>query len=413
MAARRRRPSDATRRSWRAGAVACLLALAVTGGARVAAQRASASTPPTLPPLVMTCPHHPDVVEDRPGSCPMCQMALVPARIDGAWMCPVHTAVTESSRGSCRLCGRARVQVAVSLTWTCRAGGSEHLEPGLCPDGTPRVMRRALRPHGNHNPQYGGQFFMAPDSWHHLEGTLPDARVFRLHVYDDYARSLDRGLLKAVEARVVTRESYDPRSRKTTEIVSFPLKLARDGRSLEARIDPLAMPAEMTAKVRFARDAPEYRFDFTFDSLTKAPGDDGQTRTVPAVRATPRPAATRAAAPEAPSPAAAPSMPELLAALRRRSSQTGELIARGDFGNVWIPAFAAKDLALTLEPHLAHLPAPVRGRTEPALRQVVRAAWQLDAIADAGDRLRIEEAYRALEDAVARSAAGFEEAVTP
>ena len=59
-----------------------------------------------------------------------------------------------------------------------------------CPDGTPMIAKRTLRPHGNHNPQHGGQFFMAPDNFHHLEGAYPRAGVFRLYLYDDYARPL-------------------------------------------------------------------------------------------------------------------------------------------------------------------------------------------------------------------------------
>jgi hypothetical protein len=134
-------------------------------------------------------------------------MALVPVRLDGAWMCPVHTAVIENSSGTCRLCKRTLVPVTVSLTWTCRDNQIEYLEPGNCTDGAPRIGRRALRPHGNHNPQHGGQFFMAPDNWHHLEGAYPAQRVFRLYLYDDYGRPLAADKIRDVQARVVTKKT--------------------------------------------------------------------------------------------------------------------------------------------------------------------------------------------------------------
>jgi len=132
----------------------------------------------------------------------------------------------------------------VSLTWTCAADRLEHLEPGTCADGSARVGHRTLRAHGNHNPQHGGQFFMAPDNWHHIEGVYPSARVFRLFVYDDFGRPLSDGKVKALTARVVTKEVFDPATRKTTELNAFPLKPIPDRPYLEARIGPAALPAE-------------------------------------------------------------------------------------------------------------------------------------------------------------------------
>ncbi len=224
---------------------------------------------------------HPDVVEGKPGTCPLCKMNLVPVRLDASWMCPVHAVVTEQQPGACRLCGRSLVPVVVSLTWTCRGEvNAEFLEPGVCRDGSPRTGRRTLRPHGNHNPQHGGQFFMAPDTWHHLEGTLPRPQLFRLHIYDDYARTLPPDALSAMRGRVVTRERFDPATRIVTEQAAFPLRPSKDGKSLEATIDRAALPASMSVKVRLKPDAPEYRFDFTFrgahDRTRRAAGASGR-----------------------------------------------------------------------------------------------------------------------------------------
>jgi hypothetical protein len=380
--------------------------LAAQGGGD--ARRVTNSAPARLPPILMTCPHHPDVLETKPGTCPVCKLPLVPVRADSAWMCPVHTTVTESAAGTCRLCGRRLVPVTVALTWTCAAEKTaEHLEPGTCADGSSRVMHRTLRAHGNHNPQHGGQFFMAPDSWHHLEGVHPSARVFRLYVYDDYGRALPAATVKAIQARVVTKEAIDPATRKTKEIAAVALKPVPGRPYLEARIDPARLPAEMTAKVRFGADQAEYRFDFTFTALSKEPAAPVTPRAVtkpapPAARA-PRSAARTAAPtldPLTPVPIPA-STKEMLQQLDVRARQVGDLIVRGDFSSVWVPAFQAKDLAIALEPHIGQLSSARRSGAEPALTRVVRTAWLLDAAGDVGNRAQIEAVHAAFKAAVA------------
>jgi hypothetical protein len=425
---------------------AALLTLAITtvlvAQRSAPAGRASGAAPrqapasAALPPILMTCPHHPDVLETKPGTCPVCKLPLVPVRLDSAWMCPVHTTVTESTAGTCRMCGRQLVPVTVSLTWTCptdrRApsprGSStnpdvqttEYLEPGSCADGSPRVLHRALRAHGNHNPQHGGQFFMAPDNWHHLEGVYPSARVFRLYLYDDYARPLPAATVNLVQARVVTKEAVDRATRRTKEIAAFPLKPVPNRPYLEARIDPLPLPAEMSAKVRFGREQTEYRFDFTFTALSKEPAAPlappaAAKAASPAGARASRPAATPAASAAAPAldpltPVPIPATAkEMLAQLDVRGQQVGALIARGDFSSVWVPAFQARDLAIALEPHVTRLSSGRRSAAEPALTRVVRTAWLLDAAGDVGNRTQIEAVHAAFKAAVADVLATFAE----
>jgi hypothetical protein len=289
---------------------------------------------------------------------------------------------------------------------------------------------------------------MASDNWHHVEGAYPSDRVFRLYVYDDYARPLPPERLKRVQARVVTRERFEPATKTYVELSVFPMRMAGDGAYLEARIDRASLPAEMTAKVRFAPDAAEARFDFTFMSLTRAPAapaaapaavarrGSARAPAPPAPRSAPAPAgppvpATRPAAagrsaganavpePEEPAapdadPALVPvpipdTVPGILEQLRTRNEQVGALIARGDFGAVWVPAFAAKDLAIALEPHLAHLDAAKQVLGAPALQRVVRLAWVLDAHGDTGNRQQLLSAHDEFSAAVRDVASAFAE----
>ena len=402
-----------------------IVALFAIPGARLDAQKPA--PPPTLPPIVQTCPMHPDIVETKPGTCPICKMNLVAARHEAAWMCPLHAAVIETASGSCRLCGRALVPVTVSLAWTCRGeANKQHLEPGLCADGLPRITKRTLRPHGNHNPQHGGQFFMAPDNWHHLEGTYPRAGSFRLFIYDDYSRPLNAAALRQVSARVVTEEKFDAATRKTTELRVFPLRVSKDGAYLEADPGHRAWPSRLTAKVTLKGGQPEHRFDFTFaapsvDPTAPAPRNArGSRGTAPAAARTP----DSAAAPPPPIPVVEPpeavvatepsaavavpaTIPEIVEAIRARHAEIGALVEKGDFAAIWVPAFQAKDLALALEPHLAHLLEDARTAAEPALFRLVQGSWRLDAVGDTGNRADVELAYRLFGEALADVTSAF------
>ena len=173
----------------------------------------------------------------------------------------------------------------------------------------------------------------------------------------------------------------------------------------------------MTAKVRFGDDQPEYRFDFTFPAFSKEPAAPTvrpsvtqplSTPTAPAQPARPRLHRPSELDPLTPAPIPT-SMSGMLEQLEVREKQVGELIARGDFAAVWVPAFQAKDIAIALEPHVAHLSPDKRDAGEPALARVVRTAWLLDAAGDVGNRAQIEAVYAAFKAAVADALAAFGE----
>lgn len=62
--------------------------------------------------LEYTCPMHPEIVQDHPGSCPKCGMALEPKGVPVAetkteYTCPMHPEIVQDHPGSCPKCGMA------------------------------------------------------------------------------------------------------------------------------------------------------------------------------------------------------------------------------------------------------------------------------------------------------------------
>ena len=74
---------------------------------------------------------------------------------------------------------------------------------------------------------------------------------------------------RKVRGRIVTKEVFDASRHTPRELSSAPLVLARNGAFFEARIDPLQLPAQMTAKISFDADDKESRFDFSFPAYSK------------------------------------------------------------------------------------------------------------------------------------------------
>jgi hypothetical protein len=366
--------------------IVVLMLVAVSATRDLAGRQTAPSQNPELPPLSWTCPMHPDVVEHAKGTCPICRMELAPIRLVTSWSCPVHSVVDEGGPGKCPVCRRDLAQVTVSLTWTCADRPDiDRLNPGKCPDGSATIPNHTARVHGNHNPQHGGLFFMAPDNWHHIEGTYPEAGLFRLHVYDDYSKPLPVDKVRQVKGRVVTQEIFDAATRTTRETTTFSVAPAGDGHYLEAKIDPLPTPAEMTAKLRFAADGPEYRFDFTFPAFS----NDKAVVTTAAVDPSQLPV-------EIPDDTA-----QVLALLAERNKQIQEFIRRGAFADMYVPAFQAKDLALALDLRTKGMPAARRAAVVGAIERLVRSAWLLDAYGDLGNRDGVVDAYATFAQAVA------------
>ncbi len=67
-----------------------------------------------------TCPMHPEVRQDKPGSCPKCGMALEPVTVTAPqqkieYTCPMHPQIVRDKPGNCPICGMALEPRTVSL----------------------------------------------------------------------------------------------------------------------------------------------------------------------------------------------------------------------------------------------------------------------------------------------------------
>jgi Cu+-exporting ATPase len=105
---------------------------------------------------IFTCPMHPEVRQEGPGSCPKCGMALEPVEpnasvVKNEWTCPMHPEIVRDAPGSCPICGMAlepktitseeenpelidmtrRFKISVVLTAPLVIIAMRHLIPGL------------------------------------------------------------------------------------------------------------------------------------------------------------------------------------------------------------------------------------------------------------------------------------------
>ena len=251
------------------------------------------------------------------------------------------------------------------------------------------VVDAAPGAHMDHSPRHGGRVFMAPDSFHHIEGAYPEPGVFRLYATDNYREPVDVTLWMG---RVVLEEDYDPATDEFVELESAALLPSPDGAYLEAEVGDRPLPADFIAKIRMVEDYPEDRFDFIFTELTS----DAPARTV-------------AAAPDVPAalPLAErirPRIPErtldVVDGIRARNEEIERLVAEGRFTEIFIPALQSKELALALDQRAGELPAAGRNRVRIAVRSLVRSAWLLDWYGDLGNRQQVDEAHGVFDEAV-------------
>ncbi len=251
------------------------------------------------------------------------------------------------------------------------------------------VVDAAPGAHMDHSPRHGGRVFMAPDSFHHIEGTYPEPGIFRLYATDNYREPVDVTMWMG---RVVLEEDYDPATDEFIEVESAALLPAPDGAYLEAEVGDRPLPADFIAKLRMVEDYPEDRFDFIFAELTA----DAPIRTVTAPTDIPAtlPLAERIR----------PRIPErtldIVSGISARNEEIERLVAEGRFTEIFIPALQSKELALALDQRAEALPTEGRNQVRIAVRSLVRAAWLLDWYGDLGNKQQVSEAHDVFDEAV-------------
>ena len=251
------------------------------------------------------------------------------------------------------------------------------------------VVDAAAGAHMDHTPRHGGTVFMAPDSFHHIEGTYPEPGVFRIYATDNYREPVD---MSTWGGRAVTEEEYDEKTDEFIEVTAFDLVPSPSGEYLEALIPDGAIPAEVSARVIFQEDFPTEKFDFIFAELSveDAPGAVAGVTLADA----PIPLAQRIL-PDIPAEAE-----QIVVELAARDQQIEGMIERGAFTEIFIPALQAKELALALQEHGAELPESGRNQVRIAVRQLVRAAYLLDWYGDLGNKTDVDTAYGVFGSAV-------------
>jgi len=257
------------------------------------------------------------------------------------------------------------------------------------------VVDAAPGAHMDHTPRHGGTVFMAPDSFHHIEGSYPEDGIFRLYATDNYRAPVD---VSAWSGRVVLEEEYDSETDEFIEVIAVELIPDPAGHFLEAVSETVSIPAEIIAKVTFGvggEEFPEERFDFIFSEYSADADAPSMILTADAPDSS-VPLATRIQ----------PDIPELTSELVNevviRSQQLQELVTTGRFTELFIPALQGKELALILEtrPEVETLPIRQRNSLRIAVRHLVRAAYLLDWYGDLGNKQQVSGAYDVFEEAV-------------
>ncbi len=269
------------------------------------------------------------------------------------------------------------------------------------------VVDAAAGAHMDHTAQHGGTVFMAPDGFHHIEGVYPEPGVFRIYATDNYRAEVD---VTGWTGRAVTEEDYDETTDEFVEVAAIDLRSNPDGAYLEARVPDYGGTAEVIAKVVFQDGFPAERFDFIFASVSSVDADASEASGGVSFGGDAPDAVTLAQRilPDVPD-----SANEIAAEIAVRDKQIQDLIGRGAFTEIFIPALQAKELALALQQRGSELPMTASNQVRIAVRHLVRAAYLLDWYGDLGNKNDVDDAYGVFGASVSQIAAVYDVPAVP
>lgn len=149
-----------------------------------------------------TCPMHPEVMQDKPGACPKCGMALEPvipappAAVKTKYTCPMHPEVVQDKPGTCPKCGMTLEPIipvspgAGKTEYTCPMHPEVVQDtPGNCPKcGMALEPRSGSAAEEDSNPEYEdmrrrfivGAVFSVPVVIIAMRGLIPGAHLLDL-----------------------------------------------------------------------------------------------------------------------------------------------------------------------------------------------------------------------------------------
>jgi hypothetical protein len=139
-------------------------------------------------------------------------------------------------------------------------------QPGKCPVCKMNLEehKAGLTAHADHSPKHGGLFFMAPDNWHHLEGTLVSQQELRIYLYDNFTKPIDStgysGELKVQPVNEMDEAVGDG--------VTVPINAVPGKPYLIAHLpDTIKTPFQTEARLQFPKAKDKYLFNFDFTGV--------------------------------------------------------------------------------------------------------------------------------------------------